>query len=63
MTFSMDEKVCILHQVDVEKRMCDIIHGPSTPSLQSCLDEGEIPWAQSSSMLLLFEKIQKVLVK
>ena len=48
--------------MDVKNRICDIIHGPSTPSLQSCLDEGEIPWAQSSSMLLLFEKIQNVLL-
>ena len=53
-TFSTDENVCMLHRVDVRTRVCDIIHGPPTPTLQSCLDDGAIPWAASSSKILLF---------
>jgi hypothetical protein len=49
-TFSTDENVCMLHRVDVRTRVCDIIHGPPTPTLQSCLDDGEIPWAASSRL-------------
>ena len=47
-TFSKDKNVCMLHRVDIRKRVCDMIHGPPVPSLQSCLDEMEIPWALSS---------------
>ena len=55
-TFSTDENVCMLHRVDVRTRVCDIIHGPPTPTLQSCLDNGEIPWAASSSKICYFYK-------
>ena len=47
-TFSKDKNVCMLHRVDIRKRVCDMIHGPPVPSLQSCLDDMEIPWALSS---------------
>ena len=47
-TFSKDKNVCILHRMDVRHRVCDIIHGPPVPSLQSCLNDNAIPWASSS---------------
>ena len=47
-TFSKDKNVCILHRMDVRHRVCDIIHGPPVPSLQSCLNDNAIPWAPSS---------------
>merc|ERR1711997_693358 len=56
-TFSKDEDVCILHQVDVKNRVCDIIHGPPSPDLQSCLDAGLVPWAQSSRLASLMPTI------
>merc|ERR1711997_677568 len=56
-TFSKDEDVCILHQVDVKNRVCDIIHGPPSPDLQSCLDDGLVPWAQSSRLASLMPTI------
>ena len=40
----------MLHRVDIRKRVCDMIHGPPVPSLQSCLDGMEIPWALSSGL-------------
>ena len=51
-TFSKEEEVCILHLVELDNRICDIIHGPPVPSIQSCLDAGKIPWAKSSSKYL-----------
>ena len=57
-TFSKDEDVCILHQVDVKNRVCDIIHGPPSPDLQSCLDNGLVPWAQSSSKFLVLQNVR-----
>ena len=50
-TFSKDKSVCMLHRVDIRTRVCDIIHGPPTPSIQSCLDNMAIPWAASSGNL------------
>ena len=41
----------MLHRVDIRTRVCDIIHGPPTPSIQSCLDNMAIPWAASSGNL------------
>ena len=61
-TFSKDEEVCILHQVELEDRKCDLIHGPPLPSLQSCLNQMQIPWANSSGIeyLLMFRNVQKL---
>ena len=50
-TFSKDKNVCILHRMDVRQRVCDIIHGPPVPSLQSCLNDDAIPWAVNSGMV------------
>ena len=47
----------MLHRVDIRKRVCDMIHGPPVPSLQSCLDDMEIPWALSSGE---FSEIRKL---
>ena len=58
-TFSKDKNVCMLHRVDIRKRVCDMIHGPPVPSLQSCLDDMEIPWALSSGE---FSKIRNRLI-
>ena len=55
-TFSKDEEVCILHQVELEDRKCDLILGPPLPSLQGCLNQMQIPWANSSGIecLIMF---------
>ena len=53
-TFSKDKNVCILHRMDVRHRVCDIIHGPPVPSLQSCLNDDAIPWASNSGMVVNF---------
>ena len=47
-TFMKSEEVCVLHQVDLSRRACDLIHGPPSPGIQACLDEDKIPWARSS---------------
>ena len=50
-TFVKSEEVCVLHQVDLSKRDCDLIHGPPFPSIKACLDEDKIPWALSAGKL------------
>ena len=47
-TFVKSEEVCVLHQVDLSKRACDLIHRTPSPSIQACLDEDKIPWALSA---------------
>ena len=45
-TYHQDLEVCKLHKFDLATRVCDIIHGPASPSLQSCLDQKKILWSK-----------------
>jgi len=47
-TYDQMESICKLHHVDLTNRVCDIIHGPPSPSFQSCLDDDMVPWAGMS---------------
>jgi len=42
--YDSPSKICKLNTDPFNKRICDIVHGSKEPSLQQCLDDGEIPW-------------------
>ena len=51
-TYMNDTQVCKLQEANFNNRVCDIVHGTSSPSFQSCLDNDKIPWANSSGKVL-----------
>ena len=54
-TYLNDTQVCKLQEANFNNRVCDIVHGTSSPSFQSCLDNNNLPWANPSGR---YEMIQ-----
>ena len=51
--YDKNENVCKLHSDVVSARVCDIVHGTPEPSFQTCLDDGNIPWAEGKLSYIL----------
>ena len=47
-TFLKEEQSCKLQAANFDTRVCDIVHGTSSPSFESCLLGNKIPWENTS---------------